>query len=271
MKKLVLIAGNPSHGPGMHEHRAGMLLLGHCLEAFPGLGVTVHDHGWVASKDVLDAADAVAIFSDGAQKHPLLVDDHLTTIEHLVNERGIGFGLMHFAVELPEGGAAKLVDGWIGGHYQDKVSCNPIWEARFGQLPGHAVARGVTPFSTRDEWYINIQFADTGRVTPILVATPSDEVREGPYVYPHGPYPHIIAGSGRPETLMWAFERPDGGRGFGLNGAHFHANWGTDSFRTAVLNALVWISGLDVPGGGVPSSVSAEDLARNLDNKLVPA
>ena len=271
MKKLVLIAGNPSHGPGMHEHRAGMLLLGKCLDGYPGLEVSVHDHGWVASEDVLDAADAVAIFSDGGQKHPLLVDDHLATIERMVGERNTGFGLMHFAVELPEGRPADLVDGWIGGHYADKVSCNPIWEADFEQFPVHPAARGVTQFATRDEWYINIQFTDAGVVTPILVATPSDAVREGPYVYPHGPYPHIVAASGRPETLMWAFERPDGGRGFGLNGAHFHANWGTDSFRTAALDALVWISGLEVPSGGVQSSVTEEDLAKNLDEKLVPA
>jgi hypothetical protein len=32
-----------------------------------------------------------------------------------------------------------------------------------------------------------------------------------------------------------------------------------------VLNALVWLTGADVPAGGVASVVSAEDLARDLD------
>ena len=41
-------------------------------------------------------------------------------------------------------------------------------------------------------------------------------MRKGPYVYPKGPYPHIVAASGREETLMWAYDRPDGGRGFGF-------------------------------------------------------
>jgi hypothetical protein len=278
MTKLVLIAGRPSHGPGAHEHRAGMLLLRSCLDAVQGLEVEVHDGGWVSTDDAFDGASAVAIFADGGGRHPLLAEDHLATITKLVDERGIGLGLMHYAVELPEGDGAGRVDSWIGGHYQDQVSCNPIWEARVEPHPDHPVARGVSPFATTDEWYFNIQFGDpadrgssvaerAGRVTPILVATPSEVVREGPYVHPHGPYPHIVAASGRRETLMWAFDRPSGGRGFGLNGGHFHANWATDAFRTVVLNALVWIAGAEVPNGGVKSAVSADDLVRNLDQK----
>jgi hypothetical protein len=102
-------------------------------------------------------------------------------------------------------------------------------------------------------------------MTPILVATPSEAVRQGPYVYPHGPYTHIIAAGGRRETLMWVFERHGGGRGFGLTGGHFHANWADDAFRTAVLNALVWIAGVEVPVDGVSSMPTADDLGRNLD------
>ena len=29
--KIVLIAGSPSHGPGDHEYRAGLMLLAKCL------------------------------------------------------------------------------------------------------------------------------------------------------------------------------------------------------------------------------------------------
>ena len=78
-------------------------------------------------------------------------------------------------------------------------------------------------------------------VTPILSAKPSDEVRDGPYVYPKGPYKHIQEAKGRSETMMWAVERPDGGRGVGFTGGHFHRNWPNDNFRKVVLNALVWI------------------------------
>jgi hypothetical protein len=34
-----------------------------------------------------------------------------------------------------------------------------------------------------------------------------------------------------------------------------------------MLNALVWTAGLDVPAGGVGSTVTAEELAANLDDK----
>ena len=36
-KKIVLIAGKPSHGPGEHEHNAGLLLFQKCLASVPGI------------------------------------------------------------------------------------------------------------------------------------------------------------------------------------------------------------------------------------------
>ena len=76
-----------------------------------------------------------------------------------------------------------------------------------------------------------------------------------------------MAASGREEVLSWAVERPDGGRGFGFTGAHFHRNWGDPNFRTLVLNALLWVSHAEVPEGGVRSSVSPDELKANLDAK----
>jgi hypothetical protein len=104
-------------------------------------------------------------------------------------------------------------------------------------------------------------------VTPILVASPSDDVRDGPYVSPKGPYDHIIAASGRAETMMWVFERPDGGRGFGFTGGHTHANWGDPNERKIVLNALLWLAKVEVPPGGVQDHITAADLTQNLDAK----
>ena len=102
---------------------------------------------------------------------------------------------------------------------------------------------------------------------PILVAQPSDAVRDGPYVYPKGPYPHIQASRGRAEAMMWAVERKDGGRGFGFTGGHFHDNWGNDDFRKTVLNALLWLAKVEVPEDGVQSAVTKADLDANLDPK----
>ena len=42
--------------------------------------------------------------------------------------------------------------------------------------------------------------------------------------------------------MMWVYERPDGGRGFGFTGGHFHANWANDDQRKLVLNAILWLA-----------------------------
>ena len=44
----------------------------------------------------------------------------------------------------------------------------------------------------------------------------------------------------------------------------------SNNVRRAVLNALVWVSKLDVPEGGVQSKVTEEQLAQNLDPKPMP-
>jgi hypothetical protein len=67
--------------------------------------------------------------------------------------------------------------------------------------------------------------------------------------------------------MMWAAERPGGGRGVGFTGGHFHRNWATDDFRKVVLNALLWICKADVPPDGVASHVSEADMVANLDPK----
>jgi len=146
-----------------------------------------------------------------------------------------------------------------------------MWLPMFESFPNHPVTRGVKPFSNRDEWYFNMRWtpdqAAMKRLTPILTAKPSDEVRKGPYVSPQGPYPHIIADSGKVETMMWVYERPGGGRSFGFTGGHTHTNWGDVSQRKVVLNALLWIAKVDVPAGGVVDAITPEDLTVNLDEK----
>jgi len=143
-----------------------------------------------------------------------------------------------------------------------------MWSPDFQKFPDHPIARGVKPFSVRDEWYFNMRFRPEMKgITPILVAKPSDQVRKGPYVWPAGPYDHIVAASGRDEVMMWAVERPDGGRGLGFTGGHYHSNWGNDSYRKVVLNALLWLAKVDVPPNGVECTVTGQDLAQNLDPK----
>ena len=68
---------------------------------------------------------------------------------------------------------------------------------------------------------------------------------------------------------MWSVERPDGGRGFGFTGGHFHKNWQDHNFRKTILNALCWISKVHIPEQGIESaSVSDHEIVQNLDPKI---
>jgi hypothetical protein len=161
---------------------------------------------------------------------------------------------------------------WIGGYYEHLYSVNPFWVPNFKSHPQHPVTRGVGSFALLDEWYFNMRWRpDMKGITHILVDTPSDKVRKGPYVHPAGPYDHIVADSGRKETMMWTYERSDGGRGFGFTGGHKHVNWANDNYRKVVLNAILWLAKVDVPSHGVESALRPEELAENLDPKGQPA
>lgn len=265
--RILLIAGKPSHPPGQHEFRAGSLILQRCFNEQKGVELNVASNGWPSDDTALDNFAAVIIYADGGGGHPAIQADHSAQLDALAR-KGIGLGFMHFGVEVPNGDPGASMQRWIGGYYEHEFSCNPMWSPEFKDFPDHPVTRGVQPFSVRDEWYFNMRFReDMKGITPILVAAPPDQVRDGPYVWPRGPYPHIQAAKGRPETMMWVREREDGGRGFGFTGGHFHSNWGNPDFRKIVLNAFLWIARVEVPATGVDSSVPETELRQNLDSK----
>ena len=278
-KRIVLIAGKPSHPPGMHEFRAGCLLFQKALSGFPGVKVDVYDLGWpakmvdgarVEDDAALEGADAILIYADGGRGNPAIQGERMKIIDALA-KKGVGLGFGHYGVEVPAGVPGEAMHRWIGGYYETLWSVNPMWKPAFDKLLNHPVTRGVQPFATHDEWYFNMRWtgdeAAKKRITPILVARPADEVRKGPYVSPRGPYDHIIADSGKPETMMWVYERPDGGRSFGFTGGHTHANWGDPNQRKIMLNALLWIAKVDVPARGVEDRITDADLTQNLDDK----
>ena len=261
-KRVVLVAGTASHPPGMHEYNAGCILLKRCLDESKLVETRLFTSGWPQATDAFDAADAVFLYMDGGRRHAALRDANLKQLRALMN-KGVGLGCAHFAVEVPKEHGRDWIE-WLGGYYEVGFSINPIWEAKIESLPKHAITRGVKPFAVRDEWYFNIRFDDaTGKPTPIVVGKPTRETRQKSY----GPYPHIVQSAGRDETLMWAYERANGGRSFGFTGGHFHENWGDDNFRKLVLNAIVWSAKADVPEPGVKSEVTATQLKENLDPK----
>ena len=267
-KKIVLVAGNPSHGPGDHEFNAGILLLSKCLKEMGGVDPVVVKGGWPKDESVFDGASSIVFFMDGGGGHPMIQKDRIDRVLKPLMDKGVGLVCMHYAVEVPKGKAGESFQDWIGGFYETGFSTNPHWVADVKNLPDHPITRGVKPFAVRDEWYFNMRFRPEMKgVTPILAAKPDDETRKGVSASPRGPYQHILEAKGRDEVLAWAVERPDGGRGFGFTGGHSHKNWGDPNFRKLVLNAILWTAKIDVPSTGAPSEVSAEELSKNLDPK----
>ena len=281
--KIVLVAGKPSHPPRMHEFNAGMQLLSDCLQDHEAVRTHVVLNGWPEDESIFDGAAAIVFYMDGGRGHELVQqgDRRLELAKKWASE-GVGIGCMHFGVEVVADQAGEQFKELIGGHYEHMFSCNPIWEPKFDQLPEHPVTRGVQPFSVKDEWYFNIRFIDdipgnapatsnATAFTPILVASPSDDVRDGPYVYPRGPYGHIESQSGRPEAMMWVVEQETASqqnhRGMGFTGGHFHDNWANDNFRKVVLNSFLWLAHVEVPVDGVHSTLAAEAINANLDPK----
>jgi hypothetical protein len=269
-RKLVLMAGKPSHGPLEHEYNGGVTLMKKWLAGVPNLEVVVQRNGWPTDASLFNGASAILCFADGGGGHPIIQADHLQIMADLM-KRGVGLMCAHYGVEIPKNKGGKELMDWIGGYYETNWSCNPHWTADFKEIPQHPITRGVNPFSVRDEWYFNMRFRPSMEgVTSLLVAKPDDKVRMGPYASPRGPYDHIVAASGRPETMMWCVERPDGGRGVGFTGGHYHRNWLNDDYRKVFLNALLWISKVDVPADGVVSQTNEQELLDNVDPKGQP-
>jgi hypothetical protein len=104
-KTIVMIAGKPSHGPGQHEHNAGIQLLAKCLMQHEGdkVDVKVHLNAEWPSDEELAKADTVVIYSDGGAGHPAIQGDHLASLAKEM-KRGCGFVCLHYAVEIPAGG-----------------------------------------------------------------------------------------------------------------------------------------------------------------------
>lgn len=269
-KSIVMIAGKPSHGPGQHEHNAGIQLLKKCLEqgAADQVDIKFHLNGEWPSQEELSAADTVVIYSDGGGGHPALQGDRLVQLDKEM-KRGCGFLTLHYAVEPTiEKGGKEFID-WMGGCFEINWSVNPHWDANFKELPAHPISEGVKPFGTNDEWYFYMRFRPNMQgVTPIL----SDVAPESTMSRPDG------AHSGNPtvresvknkekQHVAWACERADGGRGFGFTGGHYHRGWANDDQRKLVLNAILWTAKAKIPVDGVASSVTEEDMKANLDLK----
>ncbi|QJW98983.1 ThuA domain-containing protein [Frigoriglobus tundricola] len=256
-KRVLIVAGSRSHGPGDHEFFAGSVILMNLLKQNPKVFPIMARDGWPKNEKLIESADCIVMYMDGGGGHPAIKPERMKVIQKLL-DRGAGWVNLHYAVEYPKE-PGKTVLGWMGGYYEQGYSINPHWDAHVRGLPKHEITRGVKPFTIRDEWYYGMRWtADMKGVTPILQALPPDGTRGTEYTKGR---------KGEIETMAWAYERKDGGRSFGFTGGHFHRNWADENFRRVVVNAILWCDKDDVPAQGAKVEFQAADLNKNLDWK----
>ena len=267
--KVVFISGHPSHGRMYHEHRAGNLILAKALNE-SGLNVDaklVPHYGYPEDETVFDEVSTVVIFSTGHSGHVL--KGHLDEFNTLMDQ-GVGVVMIHWSTEAEKGKMGDLFLKWMGGFCDLDWSVNPHWKPEFKSLPDHPVCKGVKPFSVDDEWYYHMRFVeDLEGVTPILTDVPPAHTLRRP----DGPRSgnttvRKAVANGETQHVAWAYQRPEGGRGFGFTGAHNHESWQDENFRKIVLNAILWTAQVEVPETGCPTdAVDDQQIKQNIDRQ----
>jgi type 1 glutamine amidotransferase len=244
---IVFFGGCKTHGPGAHEHLRGAQLLKQCLDTAPDIArpkTRIYLDAWPADPSELDDAATIVLTWEGwglhlvNARHP----DRLQKLDQLM-KRGVGLVCFHAATAVEKNVEHYYLD-WVGGNKSPDYSLHPMARGIDVALadPEHAICRGVRPMRfAEEEFYCKILFRPgADRVRPILTAM----------LPPERPEKQIVG---------WAIERADGGRAFACTGPHYHANFQNEDLRRLALNAILWTAKIDVPRGGVQSTVSPAD------------
>lgn len=268
-KKIVLIAGKKSHGPtgnGIHDYPWSVKLLKVMLEhsnIADQVNVEYHLEGWPQDPKTLDDADAIMVISDGRDGDKYEEAPHFQSAEHIAAiqkqiDRGCGFLTFHFSTFAPDQYAAQILD-WSGGYFDWEENGERNWYSAITtktaalslESSDHPIARGVKPFTLREEFYYNLRFdPQDDKLRPIA------SVADLPGRDPDG------------KIVVWARQRENGGRGFGTTCGHFYDNWQEPEFRKLILNAIAWAAHAKVPADGVTANFYSHD---EIEAALAPA
>lgn len=267
-KKIVLIAGKKSHGPGAHEYLKSVKLLKVLLDRasnLKGIRTEIHFNGWPENPATLNDADTIVTISDGQDGDryspvPFMTEERMKVMDKQMR-RGCGFMTFHFSTFTPDRYGPQILE-WGGGYFDwqgDDGARN--WYSAIRKIesdvtlgaPEHPITRGVAPLRYTEEFYYKIRFRHQDpRLKPILMVP-------------------ALGGTALEHTVAWAVERPNGGRGFGATIGHFYSNWQNDNYRRLILNAIVWTAGAEVPPNGVESRyLSDEEVNRSLLTNPIP-
>ncbi|MGD0039261.1 MAG: ThuA domain-containing protein [Isosphaeraceae bacterium] len=213
----------------------------------PRVKTQIYLDAWPKDPGELDGAATIELLWEGWGSH-LVNRGNAEKVQKPDQLMKRGVGLVCFrAATAAEDNVEEYFLEWLGGDKKIGYSLHPM--ARNISLtlpsPAHPLCRGVKPMTLpEEEFYCEILFRPGDkRTTPILAAM----------LPPERPEEQIVG---------WACERADGGRAFAYTGPHYHASFHNDHFRRLAMNAILWTAKIEVPEGGVQSTVATEDPVR---------
>ena len=250
---VLIVVGPSKHPAGSHEVAAGGRLMKHCMETManvPGVKADVV-YEW-PTQALRDAASTVVFIGDTFPVGRLPNPQQNLADLGVMMQRGCGIVCVHYATGLlgedvtPEGDHPLL--GWLGGYFANRSCPHHESFARIFKaatiIPAaaqHPIARGWHEFTLHDEPYINNYFGKGENKLAANVTALATSL-----LPPENP---------KRETVAWCVERSDGGRGFGIVMPHFYKNWSNEDLRRFILNGIVWTAKLEVPAGGVQTTL----------------
>jgi type 1 glutamine amidotransferase len=237
--KIVLIGHKPDHPFGTHMYLHECGLLAKCLRQTPGVEAVVSDR-WPKDPAVMKSVSAIVVYS-GPGAELLLKGKHAKQCEELLMTKGVGLTAIHWATGIRNAKDTKLADLYLaclGGLFGIASGLKTTTSKVEQVARDHPICRGWKDYELKDEFYLNLKYAPQ--------AQPLFKVRLQEKDY----------------TVAWAYERPDsgGGRSYGNVLGHFHALFGREPFRRALVNGILWTAHRRIPRAGAPCEVTAEDM-----------
>ncbi len=268
VRKILFIAGRPSHGPGEHRFPAGCQIL---VEALNQSGLPLKAElsvDWPASDAALEEPTLVVLYSDGLASH--VAKGKAAVLEKRL-KKGLSLAVLHFALEAPEDDPElkRVLLASIGARFETFWSVNPTWMLKAAPERAHPASRGVWLLEGKDEWYYHMRFRESRvGIQPLLQTVPPESSlgNDGPRSGNRALREALARQE--PQLLAWTCLNENGARGFGFTGGHAHRYWYEPSFRKLVLNALVWTAGLEVPASGVESKAPTLPLYATIDEAI---
>ncbi|MFO0907522.1 MAG: ThuA domain-containing protein [Isosphaeraceae bacterium] len=234
--KILLIGKDRDHPPRSHEYMSECELLARCLRQSPGVEAVV-SNGWPTDARDLDGVKAIVLYTANGGNY-LSAPERRKQFEAL-RDQGVGLVAVHWSTGAEGAEPGPWWRDQLGGWFSIAFSKIPVRDSQVRQLDrSHPICRGWTDFAMNDEYYTHLRFHPDAK--PLLAATID----------------------GENHTIGWTIERTDAGkaRAFGCVCGHFHECFKNESFRRAIVNAILWAARADVPTEGAPVRASDADL-----------